>query len=168
MAEARAQALAQLEAADQGASMGVEQNKPSGGPKGPRRTYETSTSGPSFGHILHHNGLPIGMPGPALPPGFPQSVPMSRDLGGNNPFMRIPFGVPMGASIQRPLFVMRNSVGVGMGVGLGGQGLQGPTYGIQGSQKRQNDSPLSTAARAKDARSAYVETIEDVSHIISV
>jgi hypothetical protein len=98
--------------------------------------------------------------GPPLPPGHAQSVPMARDIGGQQPFMRIPFGVPMGASIQRPLFVMRNSAGVGMGVGLGGQGLQGsglafgsPPHGMG-----------SHAERAKDARSAYVETIEDVSH----
>jgi hypothetical protein len=164
MAEARAQALAQLQASNEQASGGPAQNKPSGGPKCPRRTYETSTSGPSFGHILHQDGRPMRLSGPPLPPGHPQSVPMARDVGGGQPFMRIPFGVPMGASIQRPLFVMRNSAGVGMGVGLGGQGLQGsgmafgdPQHGMGGDIHR------SAAERAKDARSAYVETIKDVS-----
>lgn len=165
MAEARAQALAQLEATKQNAANGAIQNKPAGGPKGPRRTYETSTSGPSFGHLMHQNGLPLGMSGPPLPPGHPQSVPMARDLGGKNPFMRIPFGVPQGAMIQRPLFVMRNSVGVGMGVGLGGAGLQGPSYGMAGMQQP-SGSPQGFANKAKDARSAYVETIEDVNSSI--
>jgi hypothetical protein len=99
--------------------------------------------------------------GPPLPPGHAQSVPMARDIGGQQPFMRIPFGVPMGASIQRPLFVMRNSAGVGMGVGLGGQGLQGSGLAFGGPAHGMG----SHAERAKDARSAYVETIEDVSHL---
>jgi hypothetical protein len=98
--------------------------------------------------------------GPPLPPGQAQAVPMARDMGGQQPFMRIPFGVPMGASIQRPLFVMRNSAGVGMGVGLGGQGLQGSGLAFGGPPHGMG----SHAERAKDARSAYVETIEDVSH----
>lgn len=75
--------------------------------------------------------------------------------------MRIPFGVPVGASIQRPLFVMRNSAGVGMGVGLGGQGLHGPGLTYEVSQHGMQ-SQASHAKKAKDARSAYVETIEDV------
>jgi hypothetical protein len=153
MEEARAQALAQLQNP-------AAQAKPSGGPKGPRRTYETSTSGPSFGHILHQDGRPMRLSGPPLPPGQAQSVPMARDIGGQQPFMRIPFGVPMGASIQRPLFVMRNSAGVGMGVGLGGQGLQGSGLAFGGPPHGMG----SHAERTKDARSAYVETIEDASH----
>jgi hypothetical protein len=157
MAEARAQALAQLQASN--ANGQPAQAKSSVGPKGPRRTYETSTSGPSFGHILHQDGRPMRLSGPPLPPGHPQSSPMMRDMGGNQPFMRIPFGVPMGASIQRPLFVMRNSAGVGMGVGLGGQGLQGTGIAFGGPQHGMGTH----AERAKDARSAYVETIEDVS-----
>ena len=164
MAEARAQALAQLQASNDQANGAPAQSK-SPGPKGPRRTYETSTSGPSFGHILHQDGRPMRLSGPPLPPGHPQSVPMARDTGGNQPFMRIPFGVPMGASIQRPLFVMRNSVGVGMGVGLGGQGLQGSGLAFGGPP---HGHGISAADRAKDARSAYVETIEDVSTIWSV
>jgi len=80
--------------------------------------------------------------------------------------MRIPFGVPMGASIQRPLFVMRNSAGVGMGVGLGGQGLQGPDLAHDGSPDGMAGR-ASHVQKVKDARSAYVETIEDVSQTLS-
>jgi len=100
--------------------------------------------------------------GPPLPPGHSQSAPMARDIGSQQPFMRIPFGVPMGASIQRPLFVMRNSAGVGMGVGLGGQGLQGSGLAFGGPPHGMG----SHAERVKDARSAYVETIEDVSQLL--
>ena len=165
MAVARAQALAQLEASKQNAEEPIHQTGQTGGLKGPRRTYETSTSGPSFGHIMHQDGQPLRMSGPVMPPGFPQSAPMARDIGGPPPFIRIPFGVPLGASIPRPLFVMRNSVGVGMGVGLGGGvgGMQdmakmpGPPAG------QQYISAPSPEQKRKDDRSAYVETIEDVS-----
>jgi hypothetical protein len=164
MENARAQALAQLQASnDDGA---VAQDRPAGGIKGPRATYETSTSGPSFGHIQHQDGGPTRLSGPPLPTSHLQSAPMARDVGGNPPFMRIPFGVPMGASIQRPLFVMRNSVGVGMGVGLGGQGLQGSGLAFGDAQHGMSGhAQHSHAARAKDARSAYVETIEDVRRV---
>ena len=166
MTAARAQALAQLEATRQNAAdQSGQQAGQGGGLKGPRRTYETSTSGPSFGHINHEDGQPLRMSGPLVPPGFAQSTPMMRDMGGPPPFMRIPFGVPLGASIPRPLFVMRNSVGVGMGVGLGGGpgGMRDMAQmpGPPGAQHYMS-SP-SPEQKRKDDRSAYVETIEDVS-----
>lgn len=165
MSAARAQALAQLEATKQNAmAQSAPPAGPAGGLKGPRGTYETSTSGPSFGHIMHQDGQPLRVSGPSVPLGFPQSSPMVRDMGGPPPFMRIPFGVPLGASIPRPLFVMRNSAGVGMGVGLGG-----PT-GVQDMAQARRPSPApnhmdvaSPEQRRKEDRSAYVETIEDVS-----
>lgn len=168
MTAARAQALAQLEATKQNAAdQSMSQTGQGGGLKGPRRTYETSTSGPSFGHIMHQDGQPLRMSGPQIPPGFAQSTPMTRDMGGAPPFMRIPFGVPLGASIPRPLFVMRNSVGVGMGVGLGG-GLEGMPNMAQmpGPPDGQHyiNAP-SPEQKRKDDRSAYVETIEDVSQM---
>lgn len=165
MHAARTQALAQLEASKSNA-MGLSGQQTGQGVKGPRGTYETSTSGPSFGHKMHQDGRPLRLSGPSLPPGHPQSVPMAREEGGQLPFMRIPFGVPMGASIPRPLFVMRNSAGVGMGVGLGGPtGVQDMSTQQQGLTAGQSgDSPRQAHERRKEDRSAYVETIEDVSH----
>lgn len=50
-----------------------------------------------------------------------------------------------------------------MGVGLGGQGLQGSGLAFGGPQAGLGGH----TERAKDARSAYVETIEDVSHLLN-
>lgn len=168
MAAARAQALAQLEATRQHPSgQAAPASGALGAVKGPRGTYETSTSGPSFGHILHQDGRPLRVSGPPLPPGHPQSAPMSREVGGQAPFVRIPFGVPLGASIPRPLFVMRNSAGVGMGVGLGGPtGVQNMAAQSVPSAGQQFIRVPSGEGRRKDDRSAYVETIEDVGFIL--
>lgn len=164
MAAARAQALAQLEATRQSPGGHMTPGNGAVAPnKGPRGTYETSTSGPSFGHILHQDGRPLRVSGPPLPPGHPQSAPMSSEPGGQAPFVRIPFGVPLGASIPRPLFVMRNSAGVGMGVGLGGPtGVQNRAAQSVPSAAQHYMAPPQGEAKRKDDRSAYVETIEDV------
>ncbi|KAK4685503.1 MFS transporter, UMF1 family, partial [Tremellales sp. Uapishka_1] len=137
---ARAQALAQLESQPFGAGI----LPLSGENKGPRGTYTTSTSGPSFGHLVHQNGLP-------------------RHLSlqsGTEPFsMHIPFGVPAGFPIQRPMMVMRNSAGVGLGIAVGGgsRGLAGVSLnpGLTGVQEMTEEEVR------KEDRSAYVETVDD-------
>jgi hypothetical protein len=66
---ARAETLARLEAmtgAGAHPAFGMDSIHPSGqaqahapGIKGPRATYDTTTSGPSFGHIIHRDGHPV-------------------------------------------------------------------------------------------------------------
>ncbi|WVW79485.1 hypothetical protein I302_101454 [Kwoniella bestiolae CBS 10118] len=142
MEQARAAALAQLEAAQRNSAIEMEQemlaaleNSMIQGGKGPRQTYDTMDSGPSFGHILHQNGIPLS----ARP-----SVQM------NNPdFFRIPFGVPVGLNVPRPLLVMRDSAGAGLGLGLS------PDL-LDILEQDQGISP-----RGPEDRSAFVETVED-------
>ncbi|KAK6906142.1 hypothetical protein I203_100126 [Kwoniella mangroviensis CBS 8507] len=142
MEQARAAALAQLEAAQRNSAIEMEQemlaaleNSIMQGDKGPRQTYDTMDSGPSFGHILHQNGIPLS----ARP-----SVQM------NNPdFFRIPFGVPVGLDVPRPLLVMRDSAGAGLGLGLS------PDL-LDVLEQDQGISP-----RGPEDRSAFVETVED-------
>lgn len=153
MESARRQALAQLEAAH-----GRQPVPEEGRDKGPRLTYETSTSGPSFGHLLHQNGQPIPrhlsaeLPSMQDVPG-PQHSHLSRELAGlsGGSFFRIPFGVPMGARMPHPLMMTRQGTSVGLGLGFGGaQRMEGVT-GVA-------ESPEGTRGR-----SAYVESVEDVS-----
>lgn len=154
MDQARAQALAQLESIpDRGAADKSAQPAEGGGLKGPRVTYQTSTSGPSFGHILHQDGHPVpGRLSLQHGPGDTRgSVPMTRDS--DLPFFRIPFGVPMGAMMPRPMLVTRTGTGMNMGIAIGGH-LQSVT-----------ESPGN--ARRKD-RSAYMETVEDVNRSFKV
>jgi hypothetical protein len=56
-----AAALAHLESMQRlvGAAQGHHVNPDAGEKRGPRDTYQTSTSGPSFGHLLHHDGMPL-------------------------------------------------------------------------------------------------------------
>lgn len=173
MEDARAAALAQLEAAQHivdaklesemmeilgmmsGARLdGVNAAGGPGGnaPKGPRQTFDTNTSGPSFGHILHQDGVPISAC-PSMrvaPEGFASGRPLTE----LSEVFRIPFGVPIGMSIPRPLMVMRDSPGAPGDLGLGMPALLNI---IQGHGE---GSPL---RRKQEDRSAYVETVEDVS-----
>lgn len=120
--------------------------------KGPRQTFDTSTSGPCFGHILHRDGVPISAR-PSIqvaPEGFVPDRPLSE----LSEVFRIPFGVPIGMSIPRPLMAMRDSAGAPGGLGLGM-----PTL-LDIIQGHGEGSPL---RRRPEDRSAYVETVEDVS-----
>lgn len=152
MQAARAEALAHLEAA---AHFPV----PPGifpGPKGLRETYQTSTSGPSFGHILHHNGRPI-------PPDYsfrtslaevPSSARQNAGLSGGS-FFRIPFGVPLGTGIPRPLVIMRSDTGLATGLGVTKDGVAAEVHHLG----EVDDQPERKSR--KDDRSAFVETIPD-------
>jgi hypothetical protein len=106
------------------------------GVKGPRATYDTTTSGPSFGHIIHRDGHPVSG--------------LSAD------FVRVPFGVPLGATVPGPMMLMRSGTGMGMGIGLPGLAMGRASIGL-------SNIPESTEGRRKDERGAYVETVVDVS-----
>ncbi|WRT69187.1 uncharacterized protein IL334_006171 [Kwoniella shivajii] len=146
MEEARAAALAQLEAAQRDSAIEMEQEMLAAfeshmaGEKGPRQTYDTMDSGPSFGHLLHQSGMPLS----ARP-----SAQFSANTFNNPDFFPIPFGVPMGMSIPRPLLVMRDSAGAGLGLGLGSDLLD--ILGHEGGDRH----------RGPDAKSAFVETVVD-------
>ncbi|KAL7421133.1 hypothetical protein Q5752_004018 [Cryptotrichosporon argae] len=143
MERARAEALAQLEA-----SAGAPEA--ASGFKGPRQTYETTTSGPSFGHILHKDGKPVpprmSVQTAALDPGAD-----ARRIAGlsTGSFTRIPFGVPLGATLPRPLMVLSGGVGLGFGVGLPSR---------MGNLSHIAESPEYAPPQA---RSAFVESVED-------
>ena len=141
---ARAEALAQLE---QGGQRIAPQPDAA---RGPRGTYDTSTSGPSFGHLLHQNGQPLtarsSLQGPVRPGG---------EMRGAPPFFRIPFGVPMGMPLPRPMTMMRTQTGMGTGLGLNPAGM-GPTL------TDITEAPES-ARRGLDERSAFMETVPDAS-----
>lgn len=68
----------------------------------------------------------------------------------------------MGVSVPRPMMVMRNSAGVGLGIGIGGPRIMGLSMGIGPGLTGVAESPESFPRRG-DARSAFVETVEDVS-----
>ncbi|WWC72987.1 uncharacterized protein I206_106951 [Kwoniella pini CBS 10737] len=139
MEQARAAALAQLEAAQRNSAIGMEQEMLAAlensmlheNDKGPRQTYDTMDSGPSFGHLLHQNGIPLS------------ARHSAQD------FFRIPFGVPLGMNVPRPLLVMRDSAGAGLGLGLS------PDL-LEILEQDQRISP-----RGPEDRSAFVETVED-------
>jgi hypothetical protein len=135
MEQAHAETLARLEAmAGVGAGpQGILGEGPA--VKGPRATYDTMTSGPSFGHILHRDGHPIS--------------------GLSSDFVRVPFGVPLGATLPRPMMLMRTGTGIGMGIGLPGLGMGRLSAGLSGIAE-------SPEGPRREERSAYVETVEDV------
>lgn len=146
---ARAQALARLEKG----RGDVEDLPPSMGfNKGPRGTYETGTSGPSFGHIFHQDGQPVSAR-QSYQQGIMGGQPMTRDVGNAGSFFRIPFGVPLGMPLARPMMLMRTGTGTGMGIGITGMGM-GPS-GL--------DNVPEADERRRDDRSAFVETVHDVS-----
>lgn len=120
--------------------------------KGPRQTFDTSTRGPSFSHILHQNGVPISAR-PSMHVG-PESFGPGHSLTGVSEVFRIPFGVPIGMSIPGPLMVMRDSAETPGGLGFGMPTLLDIIEGHGGG------SPF---GRRPEDRSAYVETVEDVS-----
>lgn len=153
MEQARAEALARLEA-NRGEVPDILPN----GMKGPRGTYDTATSGPSFGHLDHFAGHPTSAhQSYQMPFGAgPGSSPMMREPPGGSAFFRIPFGVPNSAVLPRPMMVMRTGTGVGMGVGIGSVGL-----GMQGARLEEVPE-ASEGSRPRDNKSAFVETIEDV------
>ncbi|OCF35676.1 hypothetical protein I316_02731 [Kwoniella heveanensis BCC8398] len=157
MEEARAAALAQLEAAQRQSILQMEQEMldtlnsanelPTGRQKGPRQTYDTMTSGPSFGHLLHQNGMPLSATQSMQVP--PDGFDPRQITGMSDSFFRIPFGVPMGMSIPRPLLVMRDSAGAGLGLGLSPELLDILEEEVK-------------PPRGPEDRSAFVETVEDL------
>lgn len=173
MEDARAAALAQLETAQHNvdtdlkrgmmeilgmmsgaglSEIGAASAQDGSGLKGPRQTFDTSTSGPSFGHILHQNDVPIS----ARPSMHvdPESFGPGHSLAGVSEVFRIPFGVPIGMSIPRPLMVTRDSAETPGGLGFGMPTLLDIIEGHGGG------SPF---GRRPEDWSAYVETVEDVS-----
>lgn len=159
---ARGQALAQLQDS-RGRQPGAGQDNA----KGQRGTYDTSASGPSFGHILHHNGMPISRHMSMQPSLIEENGPdahqaRERAALSGGPFFRIPFGVPMNANLSRPMMALRTDTGIGMGIGYDAGAVramqQGASeYGMDGI----GDNPEDPRRRAD--RSAYVESVEDVS-----
>jgi len=160
MESARAQALAQLQAVG-----GPQPASVQGGMKGPRGTYDTSTSGPSFRHLLQQDGMPTSRHISIQPAIIQQQGgDSSNELARMNQdsFFRIPFGVPMGLQLPRPMMAMRTGTGAGMAIGVGsgtGRGFYGVSTepGLSGVQK----SPES--AHRRTDRSAFVESVDDVS-----
>lgn len=151
--EARAAALARLQAAGGDGPDALTSDK-----KGPRETYDTAASGPSFGHINHWNGHPVSSRQSAQQPVVleqPMSVPMSRDVTGAS-FYRIPFGVPVNMALPRPMMLMRTGTGAGMGVGIGSVGIGARIAALEDLAEESEKS------KRRDDRSAYVETVEDV------
>nr|XP_018259292.1 uncharacterized protein I303_08220 [Kwoniella dejecticola CBS 10117]OBR81450.1 hypothetical protein I303_08220 [Kwoniella dejecticola CBS 10117] len=148
MEQARAAALAQLEAAQRNSAIEMEQEMLAAlenhtvhdREKGPRQTYDTMDSGPSFGHLLHQNGIPLSAR---------QSAQVPQGSANQADFFRIPFGVPLGMNVPRPLLVMRDSAGAGLGLGLS------PDL-LEILEQDQGISP-----RGPEDRSAFVETVED-------
>ena len=162
MRQARAEALATLERArahDATAPVPGQDRS-----KGPRVTMESSE--PSFGHIFHKDGGPMSrhmslqpeapLPIPGPPPQVPDPTERSGPFG-SGPFFRIPFGVPLGASIPRPMLITRNSSGMGVGMGLSSRLADF----INPPLSRVTESP--EGRQRRDDRSAYVETVHDVS-----
>ncbi|WVQ73587.1 hypothetical protein IAR50_003166 [Cryptococcus sp. DSM 104548] len=179
MADARAAALAQLEAAQHNADELLEgqmrevlsMNIDGGGQKGPRQTFDTTTSVPSFGHIHHRNGMPISAR-PSLQTA-PEGVfpPFSTGHTSAPPeIFHIPFDVPTGTHVPRPLMVLRDSSGGAGGLGIAGLSGLGGFGGLGMSlldiiEAEREEAELE-AARAGgpkrgDERSAYVETVPD-------
>ncbi len=158
---ARAQALTQLEAAQ-----GHQPEPVQGDIKGPRGTFDTATSGPSFGHLLHQDGMPISRH-MSMQSGTMQgnNVPRGLTSFGGAPLMRIPFGVPMGAKLPRPMMAMRTGTGIGMGIGLD-TGTAGTFRGasMEPILSGLMESPESANPKRTD-RSAFVESVEDVSRL---
>lgn len=173
MEDARAAALAQLETAQHNvdtdlkrgmmeilgmmsgaglSEIGAASAQDGNGLKGPRQTFDTSTSGPSFGHILHQNDVPIS----ARPSMHvdPESLGPGHSLTGVSEVFPIPFGVPIEMSIPRPLMVMRDSAETPGGLGFGMLTSLDIIEGHGGG------SPF---GRRPEDRNAYVETVEDVS-----
>ncbi|KAK8843968.1 hypothetical protein IAR55_006760 [Kwoniella newhampshirensis] len=155
MEEARAAALAQLEAAQRNPDIMMEQEMMVGlgmedgigQSRGPRQTFDTTTSGPSFGHILHQDGFPPTSAQPSRQ--SPMEGMGPRQVGGvSDPsFFRILFGVPMGMTAPRSMMVMRDSGRARLGLGI-------PSlFDIL-------DSPV-VDKRGPEDRSAFVETVED-------
>ncbi|ORY33094.1 hypothetical protein BCR39DRAFT_557284 [Naematelia encephala] len=148
-AMAHAVALAQLEAST---------SHPPARPdavKGPRETYQTMTSEPSFGQLHHRDGHPITRE-TSIEPLPRQAGPEQGDVV-DQPFFHIPFGIPLGAQIPRPMLVTRQ--GTGIGFGLGGM----PT----GVRMERDTAPRLVPVESpetvgrKTVKSAYVESVED-------
>ena len=209
---ARAQALAQLQHVDaQGTStdempaglaramgslgMDPAQMQRGQGPAGARGTFETGTSGPSFGHLYHDGAQPTstrqsaqrqyaqqlalaqmqaqGYTGEVGDDG-PESHAMMRELVGPGQeaasFVRVPFGVPLNMQLPRPMMLMRTGTGMGMGIGISplgmGMGMMSPGAEMSLHGLGQSLYGLPKQAEGKmDNRSAYVETVEDVSSL---
>ena len=150
------------------------------GPAGARGTYDTGTSGPSFGHLYHDGAQPTSARQSVQQPRLDQvgtgagmddgegeagGHAMMRDMaayGGQQPgsFVRVPFGVPLSMQLPRPMMVMRTPTGMAMGigvpqVGIGAMGLGMVPPGIEHAERDKRDD-----------RSAYVETVDDVSILI--
>ncbi|WVO15544.1 hypothetical protein L204_103204 [Cryptococcus depauperatus] len=161
MEDARAAALAQLEAAQRTVDEELEdkmreilgmsdQPQYLSGQKGPRHTFETTTSGPSFGHILHQNGVPVSAR-PSM-----QAAP-----AGFSDIFRMPLGVPIGMNVPRPLMVMHDSSGAPGGLGLGGFGGIGIPGLLDILELEERERSIGKTGRSPEARSAFVETVED-------
>jgi len=136
--------MAQFEALQRliGAAGGVHVST-SGGVKGPRETYDTTTSGPSFGHLHHRDGMPIS-----------RHISYQQELGApsfmGNAMFHIPFGANVGIPLPRaPLM-------------FGGLPLPGSLPAAIG-----RDAPHSTDSpehrQKRSDRSAFVESVTDVS-----
>ncbi|WVR08956.1 hypothetical protein IAU60_006015 [Kwoniella sp. DSM 27419] len=157
MERARAAALAHLEAAQQRAMNDVERDILGDiqgiGFRGPRETFETVTSDPSFGHMMIENEFPLAaghsvqlasMDAPHHEVQDPTHL-----AGMSNLFLRIPFGVPLGMHIPGSLIVTEDDDRAGLGLSYD-QNLF--------SFLQEDETPR---PRHRQDRSAFVETVED-------
>lgn len=174
-AMARIQTLAQL--TNRQADYASGERTPTGrksGMRGPHRmTYETVTSVPSFGHLYHRDGMPISrhltmQPDPGFIPGHGPIVTgqgnVSRELAGlsSSDFFRLPFG-PM-VQIHRPFPFPQSPDDIPLGMGIGGILAEALRSDYPEDRFHVAESPDSIQRR--DARSAFVESVEDVSRRI--
>jgi hypothetical protein len=145
------------------------------GMRGPHRmTYETVTSVPSFGHLYHRDGMPISQhlsmqPDPAFIPGHGPIVTgqgnVSRELAGlsASDFFRLPFG-PM-VQLHRPFPSPQSPDDLPLGMGIGG--ILAEALRSDHPEDRFHVAESPDSVQRRDARSAFVESVEDVSCRIS-
>ena len=154
------------------------------GTKGPRETYETTTSVPSFGHILHQDGMPVSRHmsyqqepfmsshGPIL---LGQGA-VARELAGlsGTGFFHVPYGpdvrLRLGAGVPGgPLGGWKSMLGSPADITVNPvtqAGVPGTTGGEPLGVIA--ESPATEQPQRRDDKSAYVESITDVSHPLFV
>jgi len=154
------------------------------GTKGPRETYETTTSVPSFGHILHQDGMPVSRHmsyqqepfmsshGPIL---LGQGA-VARELAGlsGTGFFHVPYGpdvrLRFGAGVPGgPLGGWKSMLGSPADITVNPvtqAGVPGTTGGEPLGVIA--ESPATEQPQRRDDKSAYVESITDVSHPLLV
>ena len=105
--------------------------------KGPRNTYETATSGPSFGHIYHRDGAPATR----------HASFQAENYGDSGSFGKAVFHIPFGGNVGIQLPLAPAAPG----------GLSVDDHVLQAGPE--NNEPR----HRRSDRSAFVESVTDVS-----